>query len=103
MEDRNGRALAQAGLRLKPRDMLKLGRLVLNEGKWKGKQIISKQWLSDSLKYQIDSEVKIFRTDGRSFGYGYQWWLGETQISNKKYLGHLLWGMEDNSSFPSPA
>ncbi|TGL11346.1 serine hydrolase domain-containing protein [Leptospira meyeri] len=103
VEDRNGRALAHAGLRLKPRDMLKLGRLVLNEGKWKGKQIISKQWLSDSLKYQIDSEVKIFRTDGKSFGYGYQWWLGETQITEKKIPWSLALGNGGQLIFSIPS
>ncbi|MDZ4727534.1 MAG: serine hydrolase [Leptospira sp.] len=92
VEDLNGRALAHAGLRLRPRDMLKIGRLVLNEGVWKGKQIISKQWLSDSLTLHIDSQVTIFRKDGNSFGYGYQWWLGETVTGDRKIPWSLALG-----------
>ncbi|EOQ97520.1 beta-lactamase-like protein [Leptospira wolbachii serovar Codice str. CDC] len=92
VEDRNGRALAHAGLRLRPRDMLKLGRLVLNQGIWKGKQIVPKQWLDESLFRQMDSEVTLFRKDGKSLSYGYQWWLGETVLGNKRIPWSLALG-----------
>ncbi|TGL45656.1 serine hydrolase domain-containing protein [Leptospira perdikensis] len=92
VEDQNGRALAHAGLRLKPRDMLKIGRFVLNGGKWKGKQVVPKQWLVDSLQYHIDSEVKIFRKNETTLGYGYHWWLGETVLPNKKIPWSLALG-----------
>ncbi|WP_232369261.1 serine hydrolase domain-containing protein [Leptospira abararensis] len=92
VEDQNGRALAHAGLRLKPRDMLKLGRLVLNQGIWKGKQIISKQWLDESFLRHIDSGVTLFRKDGKSLGYGYQWWLGETVLGDRKIPWSLALG-----------
>ncbi|PJZ84224.1 serine hydrolase domain-containing protein [Leptospira harrisiae] len=103
VEDQNGRALAHAGLRLKPRDMLKIGRLVLNRGNWKGKQIVSKQWLNESLEHQIDSEVKIFRKDGRSLGYGYQWWLGETVFMEKKIPWSLALGNGGQLIFSIPS
>lgn len=92
VEDRNGRALAHAGLRLKPRDMLKLGRLVLNGGVWKGKRIISKHWLNESFTRHIDSGITIFRFDGISLGYGYQWWLGESILGEKKIPWSLALG-----------
>ena len=41
----NGEVAAASGLRLRPRDMAKLGQLVLLRGNWKGKQIVSTQWL----------------------------------------------------------
>ncbi|WP_291872623.1 serine hydrolase [Leptospira sp.] len=103
VEDRNGRALAHAGLRLKPRDMLKLGRLVLNGGNWKGKQIISKQWLNDSFKKQINSQVKIFRKDGNPLFYGYQWWLGETILAEKKIPWSVALGNGGQLIFASPS
>ncbi|TGL21258.1 class C beta-lactamase-related serine hydrolase [Leptospira bourretii] len=103
VEDQNGRALPHAGLRLRPRDMLKLGRLVLNHGYWKGKQIVPKQWLNDSLKFQIDSEVKIFRKDGKSLGYGYQWWLGETIYLEKKIPWSLALGNGGQLIFSIPS
>ncbi|MCW7503303.1 serine hydrolase domain-containing protein [Leptospira paudalimensis] len=103
VEDRNGRALAHAGLRLKPRDMLKLGRLVLNGGNWKGKQIISKQWLNDSFKKQINSQVKIFRKDGNPLFYGYQWWLGETILAEKKIPWSVALGNGGQLIFAFPS
>jgi len=103
VEDWNGRALAHAGLRLRPRDMLKIGRLVLNEGVWKGKQIISKQWLTDSLTRHIDSQVTIFRKDGNSFGYGYQWWLGETVTGDRKIPWTLALGNGGQLIFVIPS
>ncbi len=49
-----------------PRDMAKFGYIFLNNGKWKDKQIISKEWIDESIKvrFQVNS----------SQGYGYQWW-----------------------------
>ncbi|AOP32943.1 serine hydrolase [Leptospira tipperaryensis] len=83
VEDRHGRGLAFGGLRLRPRDMLKLGRLILNEGVWNRKQIVPKKWIQDSLKPQISTNVTFFRSDGSSMDYGYQWWIGETRLTNR--------------------
>ncbi len=48
-----------------PRDMAKIGQLILNKGKWKGKQIISESWVAASTTYQ----TKLAGLD-----YGYLWW-----------------------------
>lgn len=49
------------------RDFAKIGRLYLNKGNWNGKQIVSKQWVEESIKSD--------RTDGGASFYKYQWWL----------------------------
>ncbi|TGK52466.1 class C beta-lactamase-related serine hydrolase [Leptospira bouyouniensis] len=103
VEDTNGNALAHAGLRLKPRDMLKLGRLILNQGNWEGKQIVSKQWIIESTKKQINSDIKIFRKDGVSLLYGYHWWLGETVLSEKKIPWTLALGNGGQLIFSIPS
>jgi CubicO group peptidase (beta-lactamase class C family) len=54
-----------AQIHLRPRDMLKLGILYANGGKWHGKRVISSAWIKASLAAQStvdDSE------------YGYFWW-----------------------------
>ncbi|WP_411822683.1 serine hydrolase domain-containing protein [Leptospira sp. 'Mane'] len=81
--DRYGRALAFGGLRLRPRDMLKLGRLVLNQGVWDKKQIVPKTWIADSLKSQISTDITILSGNGSKVKYGYQWWTGETHLPNR--------------------
>jgi len=55
------------GLSLRPRDMAKIGLLVLNKGVWKGKQIVSNEWIDESTKTHI--ETGILGSE-----YGYQWW-----------------------------
>lgn len=52
-------------IHLRPRDMLKIGMLFANGGKWQGRQIISETWVKASLSEQ--SQV-----DDTS--YGYFWW-----------------------------
>ena len=42
-----------AGLQLMSRDMGKIGYLYLNQGQWKGEQIISAQYATDSISDQI--------------------------------------------------
>jgi CubicO group peptidase (beta-lactamase class C family) len=65
-----GDAAAASGLRLRPRDMAKIGQLVLNKGRWNGRQLVSEQWLAEATQG---------RYDGWGLNrYGYQWWIGES-------------------------
>ena len=66
-EHTNGTAQCGGGLYLLPRDMAKIGLLLLNEGSWNNKQIVSKEWLLQSTKPRV--------AESEFFDYGYQWWL----------------------------
>ena len=55
------------GLRLTPRDVLKIGQLVLQNGIWKGRPIVSQLWLSQALHPQVAFSPNI--------DYGFLWWL----------------------------
>lgn len=57
-----------SGLRLTPRSMGKIGLLMLNQGRWRGQQIVSSQWVAESLSPKI-------KAHGGFAGYGYQWWV----------------------------
>ncbi len=57
----------EGGLFLRDTDLAKLGYLYLHEGMWDGKQIVSKDWVKQSLAPFIDAE--------EGFKYGYKWWL----------------------------
>jgi len=54
---------------LYPADMTKIGKLVLDKGKWQDKQIVSEQWINKSLK-------TFTRLPGDK-GYGYGWWTND--------------------------
>lgn len=57
------------GLFLPVEDMAKLGQLYLDGGKWKGEQIISEEWVKES----VSAKVIPSKETGFS-GYGYQIW-----------------------------
>lgn len=65
---------AASGLRLRPRDMAKIGILYMQGGRWKGKQIITEQWVKSSHTPQAA------RPDGG--GYGYQFWTWTMSVNN---------------------
>ena len=67
---------AGGGLRLRPRDMAKIGQLVLAGGRWNGRQIVSREWIETS------TAPKIKTTDGQS--YGYLWWLGRSLLNGRE-------------------
>jgi len=63
----NGTPQCGAGLQMLPRDMAKIGLLVLNNGLWNNKQIVSEEWLLQSTMPRV--------VESEYFDYGYQWWL----------------------------
>ena len=58
-------------LKLRPRDLLRLGELVLHDGKWMGNTVVSKDWVEDATTNKLDM------LDPSGLGYGYQWWTAE--------------------------
>jgi CubicO group peptidase (beta-lactamase class C family) len=61
-----GEAYMGGGVRLLPRDFMKLGQLMLNDGTWKGKRVLSRDWVRRSTdpKHEIGNSK-----------YGYLWWI----------------------------
>lgn len=74
---------AGGGLRLRPREMAKIGQLVLAGGRWNDRQIVPKAWIETS------TAPKLPATEGMS--YGYLWWLGHTPYHGREvqWIGAL--------------
>ncbi len=70
------------GLFLSPRDMIKLGQLVLNEGVWQGTQIVSANWLADATQTHFNFPQKYW---GEMDGYGYLFWKKKITSNGKTY------------------
>lgn len=64
---------AASGLRLRARDLAKIGSLVLHEGRWGGKQIVPAAWVRLSTKRHV-AQIAQSWSGGGIYGYGYQWW-----------------------------
>jgi CubicO group peptidase (beta-lactamase class C family) len=56
-------------MEMKPLAMAKIGYLVLQQGQWQGKRIVSKAWLEESTRRHIGGTL--------AEGYGYHWWIDE--------------------------
>jgi CubicO group peptidase (beta-lactamase class C family) len=60
--------LGYSMLTLRPRDMLKIGQLYLNDGRWKGQQLLPRNWVTDATTAQV-------KTYSSWESYGYLWWV----------------------------
>lgn len=68
-----------AALWLRPRDMAKLGYLFLNNGKWRGTQVVSREWVRQSIHAHVTGERDMVSGSG----YGYQWWRGSLRSGRR--------------------
>ncbi len=64
------------GIRMRAIDFAKYGQLYKNQGKWKGKQIITEDWVKKSLARKVSIENKY---------YGYLFWNKTYTVNNKDY------------------
>jgi len=70
----DGTIQTDGGLHLRPRDMARIGYMVLNNGHWQGRQIVSPEWIAESTQTHII---------GLGVGYGYQWRRGKACINRQ--------------------
>jgi CubicO group peptidase (beta-lactamase class C family) len=66
--DPQGYSRGWGDLHMLPEDAAKIGYLWLQRGNWDGKQIVSENWVLDSVRLHS----KFIEPD---FGYGYGWWI----------------------------
>lgn len=84
-ERENGVLQCHNGLRVLPRDMAKIGLLVLNNGNWNGEQIVPQEWVAESTQPHV--------AESPFFDYGYQWWYRSK--SNRSWWKHPVHGSKD--------
>jgi len=56
---KDGNEVAASGLRLLPRDMLKIGQLVLTGGAWDGKQVVPADWIKRATTHYTVTDSRI--------------------------------------------
>ena len=60
------------GFWLRTEDLLRFGRLLLNNGRWNGRQLIPENYVKEATSFQIDNSVN--EQPDWKLGYGYQFW-----------------------------
>ena len=63
---------------LTPRDMLKFGQLFLDNGVWKGSQLISQDWVQESTGKHVRLQDVSDKNE-----YGYQWWHDRYEVNDQ--------------------
>jgi CubicO group peptidase (beta-lactamase class C family) len=63
----DGTPSAASGLRLKPRDLARVGQMMLQKGMWQGHAVVPAAWLAAIAQPRVTIE--------QSFHYGYHWYL----------------------------
>lgn len=72
----DGEPAAASGLRMRPRDLARIGQLILDDGKVNGRQVVSSSWLAQCLTPR--ASVDELRR------YGFQWYLGDMEFRDAK-------------------
>jgi len=88
-DDVNGLPVAESSSSMTSRDMLKLGTLVLNNGKWNDEQLISANFLNKATS-GITKPTEDWIPD--SFSYGYYWYQTDFKVADKSYAAKFAWG-----------
>jgi CubicO group peptidase (beta-lactamase class C family) len=61
-----GDAYMAGGVRLLPRDFMKLGQLLMNGGTWNGRKVLTPEWSRRAISHHVNIGTRK---------YGYLWWL----------------------------
>jgi CubicO group peptidase (beta-lactamase class C family) len=89
---------AASGLRLAPRDLARIGQMIIGGGKWAGSQIVPVGWLHASLRPAAIAYDAVY--------FGYHWYLGEFAVPGRagtygaKWIGAFGLGGQRLFIFP---
>jgi CubicO group peptidase (beta-lactamase class C family) len=89
-----GTAMTGGGLELRTRDLFKLGQLYLDGGVWKGRRILSAEWVEKSLRPHANARED---TD-----YGYLWWLQTFHAHARALRSYGMYGTGGNKVLVFP-
>jgi CubicO group peptidase (beta-lactamase class C family) len=89
-----GTAMTGGGLQLRSVDLVKLGQLYLNGGRWDGRQVIAADWVRRSVAPHANAREDI--------DYGYLWWLQQFKVEGRTVPSYGMAGSGGNKVFVLP-
>ena len=86
---KDGVTLGGFGIETTPRELSKIALCVADDGRWKGQQIISSDWIKEMTSVQAQIE-------NIEYSFGYFWWIDETRDI------YFMWGAGGQFAFIAP-
>lgn len=103
-DEQMGVNTASRGFHASIEDIAKIAQLVLQKGMWKGKQLVSKEWIEKATTKHV--EVTNFGNIDGNPGYGYKFWLyrdgsfGSNGVGGQHFIVYpkydLIWAFTGN-------
>lgn len=87
--DPEGLWFGAGGLWMTSQDMLRFGRLYLQNGKWEKEQVVPKAWVKASTRNQI-GELSANASGIEGAKYGYQWWVFDDSYAAVGVGGQMI-------------
>jgi CubicO group peptidase (beta-lactamase class C family) len=94
-----GHTKGQGNLSITARDMGKIGQMMLDGGRFKGKRIVSAAWVAESLT----PRVTISSVDPYADGYGYFWYTKTLTVGRTTVKIHFASGNGGNKIYVVPS
>lgn len=79
--DPQGNYMGGNNMAMSPRDLIKIGELMMNVGTYDGRQLISRNWILESVQVYTKSNFN-------PYDYGYMWWRKQVE----DYEVFFAWG-----------
>ena len=100
----NGVYESAGGLKMTPRDMIKIGATLLNKGMWNNSHIVSKDWVEKSAEpYKGNTGINLPNVISGRNGYSYSWWTNHFNKSGESYKTYNAGGWGGQKIYVIPA
>jgi CubicO group peptidase (beta-lactamase class C family) len=93
LTDPSGNAYGGGGWHFLPRDFMKIGQLMLNQGQWNGRRILSKEFVTRASSPLVKIGTR---------GYGLGWWIYDLPYGNRTLRGFAALGNGGQNVFVVP-
>lgn len=98
VRDAAGHPKGQGNLSLRSRDLGKIGQMVLDQGQYQGRRVISAEWIAASLA----PRVAIGAVDRYADSYGYFWYSKTQTVAGRQLTVHFASGNGGNKIYLIP-